>query len=31
MFDGIEYRGFDQEVVKDLAKYLGFLSENGPH
>ena len=29
MFDGIEYRGFDQEVVKDLAKYSGVPVWNG--
>ena len=29
MFDGIEYRGFDQEVVKDLAKYSGGPVWNG--
>ena len=29
MFDGIEYRGFDQEVVKDLAKYSGVPVRNG--
>ncbi|MBQ5833891.1 MAG: ornithine carbamoyltransferase, partial [Clostridia bacterium] len=23
MFDGIEYRGFGQEIVEDLAKYAG--------
>ena len=28
-FDGIEYRGFDQEVVKDLAKYSGVPVFNG--
>ncbi len=26
MFDGIEYRGFGQEIVEDLAKYAGSSS-----
>ena len=29
MFDGIEYRGFGQEVVEDLAKYAGVPVWNG--
>ena len=29
MFDGIEYRGFDQDVVQDLAKYSGVPVWNG--
>ena len=29
-FDGIEYRGFDQKVVEDLAKYAGVPVWNGP-
>ena len=29
MFDGIEYRGFDQGVVEDLAKYSGVPVWNG--
>ena len=29
MFDGIEYRGFKQSVVKDLAKYSGVPVWNG--
>ena len=29
MFDGIEYRGFDQQVVEDLAKYSGIPVWNG--
>ena len=29
MFDGIEYRGFKQEVVEDLAKYAGVPVWNG--
>ncbi|MDE6899494.1 MAG: ornithine carbamoyltransferase, partial [Oscillospiraceae bacterium] len=28
-FDGIEYRGFDQKVVEDLAKYAGVPVWNG--
>lgn len=28
-FDGIEYRGFDQKVVEDLAKYSGIPVWNG--
>ncbi|MGN1351036.1 MAG: ornithine carbamoyltransferase [Anaerovoracaceae bacterium] len=28
-FDGIEYRGFDQKVVEDLAKYSGVPVFNG--
>jgi len=28
-FDGIEYRGFDQELVEDLAKYSGVPVFNG--
>ena len=29
MFDGIEYRGFGQEVVEELAKYAGVPVWNG--
>ncbi|WP_249029759.1 ornithine carbamoyltransferase [Tannockella kyphosi] len=29
MYDGIEYRGFDQKVVEDLAKYAGVPVWNG--
>ena len=29
MFDGIEYRGFSQELVEDLAKYSGVPVWNG--
>ena len=29
IFDGIEYRGFDQKVVEDLAKYSGVPVWNG--
>ena len=29
MFDGIEYRGFGQELVEDLAKYAGVPVRNG--
>ena len=29
MFDGIEFRGFSQEVVEDLAKYSGVPVWNG--
>ncbi|MDO4478971.1 MAG: ornithine carbamoyltransferase [Lachnospiraceae bacterium] len=29
MYDGIEYRGFGQEVVEDLAKYAGVPVWNG--
>lgn len=29
MFDGIEYRGFEQEIVEDLAKYAGVPVWNG--
>ena len=29
MFDGIEYRGFDQKVVEDLKKYSGVPVGNG--
>ena len=29
MFDGIEYRGFDQDVVQDLSKYSGVPVWNG--
>lgn len=29
MYDGIEYRGFDQKVVEDLAKYSGVPVYNG--
>ncbi|MCQ9209544.1 ornithine carbamoyltransferase [Granulicatella seriolae] len=29
MFDGIEFRGFSQEVVEDLAKYAGVPVWNG--
>ena len=28
-YDGIEYRGFDQEVVEGLAKYAGVPVWNG--
>ena len=28
MYDGIEYRGFDQSIVDDLAKYAGVKSSN---
>ena len=28
-FDGIEYRGYDQKVVEDLAKYAGVPVWNG--
>ena len=28
-FDGIEYRGYDQQVVEDLAKYSGVCVWNG--
>ena len=24
MYDGIEYRGYGQEIVEELAKYAGF-------
>ena len=30
MFDGIEYRGFDQQIVEDLAKHAGVPVWNGP-
>ena len=29
MFDGIEYRGFGQEIVEDLSKYAGVPVWNG--
>jgi ornithine carbamoyltransferase len=29
MYDGIEYRGFEQEIVEDLAKYAGVPVWNG--
>ena len=29
MFDGIEFRGFSQKVVEDLAKYAGVPVWNG--
>ncbi|OFZ82417.1 MAG: ornithine carbamoyltransferase [Bdellovibrionales bacterium RIFOXYD1_FULL_53_11] len=29
MFDGIQYRGFDQKLVEDLAKYAGVPVWNG--
>ena len=29
MFDGIEYRGFGQEIVEELAKYAGVPVWNG--
>ena len=29
MYDGIEYRGFDQQIVEDLAKYAGVPVWNG--
>ena len=29
MYDGIEYRGFDQSIVEDLAKYAGVPVWNG--
>ena len=29
MFDGIEYRGFGQDVVEELAKYAGVPVFNG--
>ena len=29
MYDGIEYRGYDQKVVEDLAKYAGVPVWNG--
>lgn len=29
MFDGIEYRGFEQEIVENLAKYAGVPVWNG--
>lgn len=29
MYDGIEYRGFDQSIVEDLAKYSGIPVWNG--
>src|SRR5512133_1478988 len=30
MYDGIEYRGFGQEIVEELAKYAGVPVWNGP-
>ena len=29
MYDGIEYRGFDQQIVEDLARYAGVPVWNG--
>jgi len=29
MFDGIEYRGFGQDIVEELAKYAGVPVWNG--
>ena len=29
MYDGIEYRGFDQQIVEELAKYAGIPVWNG--
>ena len=29
VFDGIEYRGFDQKVVEDLARFSGVPVWNG--
>ena len=29
MYDGIEYRGFGQEIVEDLARYAGVPVWNG--
>ncbi len=29
MYDGIEYRGYGQEVVEELAKYAGVPVWNG--
>ncbi len=29
MFDGIEYRGFDQDIVEDLGRYAGIPVWNG--
>ena len=29
MYDGIEYRGFEQTIVEDLAKYAGVPVWNG--
>lgn len=29
MFDGIEYRGYEQTIVEDLAKYAGVPVWNG--
>ena len=29
MYDGIEYRGFSQEIVEELAKYAGVPVWNG--
>ena len=29
MYDGIEYRGYDQQIVEDLAKYAGVPVWNG--
>ena len=29
MYDGIEYRGFDQSIVEDLARYAGVVVWNG--
>src|SRR5699024_9464822 len=29
MYDGIEYRGFGQEIVEELARYAGVLVWNG--
>ena len=29
MYDGIEYRGYGQDIVEDLAKYAGVVVWNG--
>ena len=29
MYDGIEYRGYGQEIVEELAKYAGVPVWNG--
>ena len=31
MYDGIEYRGFDQEIVEELAQYAGVPVWNASH
>ena len=31
MYEGIEYRGFGQEIVEELAKYVGVPVWNGDH